>query len=376
MKRLTLSLLAALLPLAASAETLVYIGTDTGGASRGIYVSTLDETTGTLSTPRLAAAIGNPGFLAIHPGKPLVYSVASRRAADGSWIEEVAAFAVQPDAGLQLINTRPAEGGGPCHVSLDASGRVLLLANYGGGNVVSYPIRQDGGIGPSVSSFQHQGSGIHPRRQEKPHPHAITPGPTQTRAYVPDLGIDKVMIYRLDAAAARLAPNLPGHAATEAGGGPRHMAFHPSGRWAYVGLELSSRVQAFRVDAATGALEPFEAHSSLPPGAAAEGNTNAEILVHESGRFLYVSNRGHDSIATFAIDPQTGSLRFVDATPSGGRTPRSFGLVPGGRFLVAANQNGGLVTVFRIDAERGTLTPVGDGVRVDRPQHVRFLVRP
>jgi len=375
MLRLALALTATLLPLAVAAETLVYIGTDTGGSSQGIYVATLDEATGALSAPRLAAAIGNPGFLVIHPGKPRIYSVAGSRAADGSWREEVAAFSVQADGSLTLLNVQPSEGSGPCHVAVDASGRVLLLANYGGGNVVSYPILDDGSLGPAASTMRHEGAGIHPQRQQQPHPHAIYPGPTQTRAYVPDLGIDQIRIYGLDAASGQLTPHLPGHAATEPGGGPRHLAFSPDGRDVYVALELTSRVQGYRVDASTGALQAFGAWSSLPPGASAEGNTAAEILVHPSGRFLYVSNRGHDSIAVFAIAPQDGSLRFVEATASGGRTPRSFGLAPGGRFLVAANQNGGNVTTFRIDPERGTLAPTGREVQIDRPKHVRFLRR-
>lgn len=372
---LAAALLASLLPLTVAAETLVYVGTDTGGESRGIYVSTLDDATGALSTPRLAAAVGNPGFLAVHPSKPLVYSVAGNRAADGTWRDEVVAFAVQQDGSLVRINAQPAGGSGPCHIAVDASGRVLLLANYSGGNVVSYPLLDDGSLGPAASTFQHEGAGPNLRRQHKPHPHAIYPGPTQTRAYVPDLGIDKVMIYRLDATSGRLAPHTPTHATTEPGGGPRHLAFHPNGRFAYVALELTSRVQAYRVDVATGALQAFETHSSLPPDARSDGNTNAEILVHENGRFLYVSNRGHDSIAVFAIDAQTGSLRFVETTATGGRTPRSFGLVPGGRLLVAANQNGGNVTVFRIDAERGTLSRTDGQASIDRPQHVRFLRR-
>ncbi len=375
MKRTALALIAAMLSVAVAAETLVYVGTDTGGESRGIYVATLDEASGVVSAPRLAAAVGNPGFLAVHPARPLLYSVAGSRGADGAWREEVVAFSVRDDGSLALINAQPSGGGGPCHISIDASGRVLLLANYGGGNVVSYPIRADGSLGPAASVVQHEGAGVNRQRQEKPHPHAIYPDPTQTRAYVPDLGIDKVMIYRLDAASGRLSPNTPDHAATEAGGGPRHLAFHPNGRFAYVVLELTSRVAAYRVDATTGALQAFELHSSLPPDARPDGNTTAEVLVHENGRFLYVSNRGHDSIAVFAIDPQTGSLRFVEVTPTGGRTPRSFGLVPGGRLLLAANQNGGNVTTFRIDPERGTLSRTGGELHIDRPKHVRFMRR-
>ena len=377
MKKLALALIASLLPIATPAETLAYFGTSTGGDSRGIYVSTFDESTGALSPPRLAAAIGNPGFLALHPSKPLVYSVAASQAADGAWKEEVAAFAMQPDGSLALLNTQPSGGSGPCHVSVDASGRVLLLANYNGGTVASYPIADDGRLGPAASTLQHQGASVNPQRQKEPHPHGIYPRQTQTGtlAYVPDLGLDKVMIYRLDTASGRLSPHTPAHASTEPGGGPRHMAFHPNGRYAYVNLELTSRVAAYRVDAATGALEGFQVLPSLPAGVQVDGNSTAEILVHPGGRFLYVSNRGHDSIAVFAIDPQDGSLRFVEATPTGGRTPRNFGIVPGGRFLVAANQNGGNVTVFRIDAERGTLTRTGSEVAIDRPTYVRFMQR-
>lgn len=373
MKNAALALSAALLSLAAAAETLVYVGTDTGGQSKGIYVATLDETSGALSPPRLAAAIGNPGFLAVHPSKPLLYSVAAGKAADGAWKEEVAAFAVQPDGSLTLLNTQPSGGSGPCHISIDASGRVLLLANYNGSNVVSYPIAVDGSIGPAASTVQHEGASINAQRQTRPHPHGIYPGPTQAFAYVPDLGIDKVMIHRLDVASGRLTPHM--HATTEPGGGPRHLAFHPNGRYAYVNLELTSRVAAYRVDAASGALAGFQVLSTLPAGVKLEGNTTAEILVHPGGRFLYVSNRGHDSIAVFTINQQDGSLRFVETTPTGGRTPRSFGIVPGGRFLLVANQNGHTVTVFRIDPERGTLSPAGAAVAVDRPNHVRFLRR-
>ncbi|PTT76400.1 6-phosphogluconolactonase, partial [Pelomonas sp. HMWF004] len=255
-------MISALLPIASPAETLAYFGTNTGGTSQGIYVSTLDEVTGALSPPRLAAAIGNPGFLAMHPSKPLVYAVTAGQAADGSWKEEVAAFAVQPDGRLSLLNTQPSGGNGPCHISVDASGRVLLLANYNGGNVVSFALSGDGRLGPAASTVQHEGSSVNPQRQKAPHPHGIYPDPTQTRAYAPDLGLDQVLIYRLDAASGRLSPNEPAHATTEPGGGPRHMAFHPNGRYAYVNLELTSRVAAYRLDAATGALEGFQVLST------------------------------------------------------------------------------------------------------------------
>jgi len=376
MKKLSLPLIAALLPFAVAAETLAYFGTDTGGASKGIYVSTFDEATGALSQPRLAAAIGNPGFLTMHPGKPIVYSVTGARTADGAWKEDVAAFVMQQDGSLVLLNTRPSEGNGPCHITVDASGRVLLLANYNDGSVASYPIRDDGSLGPAASTIRHVGASVHPQRQAGPHPHGIFPGPTGSHAYAVDLGLDKVVIYRLDAASARLTPNEPAHTATEPGGGPRHLAFHPNGRYAYVNLEITYRVAAHRVDAATGALEGFQVISSLAPGESLEGNSTAEIAVHPNGRFLYVSNRGHDSIAVFAINPEDGSLRFMETTPSGGRQPRHFALSPDGRFLLAANQRSGNVTVLRIDPERGTLAATGAKVAVDRPSHVLFAKRP
>jgi len=375
MKKLALPLIAALLPIATSAETLAYFGTDTGGESKGIYVFTFDEATGALSQPRLAAVIGNPGFLAMHPGKPVVYSVAGARIADGAWKEDVAAFALQQDGSLVLLNTQPSQSSGPCHISVDAGGRVLLLANYNGGTVVSYPIHDDGSLGPAASTVQHQGSSVNPRRQTSPHPHGIHPDPTGSYVYAVDLGMDQVVIYRLDATTGRLTPGRPAHTTTEPGGGPRHLAFHPNGRYAYVNLEITSRVAAYRVDAATGALQGFQVVSSLPPGVIVEGNSTAEIMVHPNGRFLYVSNRGHDSIAVFAISPEDGSLRFIEATPTGGRQPRHFSLSPDARFLVAANQNSGNVTVFRIDAERGTLSRTDGEVVVDRPTYVGFVRR-
>jgi 6-phosphogluconolactonase len=370
-----MALVSGLLPSAVAAEMLLYVGTETAGASRGIYVSTFDETTGALSSPRLAAAIGNPSFLAVHPRRAVLYSVAAQWAADGSSKEEVAAFAVQPDGTLRPINSRPSGGSGPCHIAVDAGGRVLLLANYNGGNIVSYPILDDGSLGPAVSTVRHEGSSVNRSRQSDPHPHGIYPGPDQTRVYVPDLGIDKVMIHRLDPASGRLGPNRPGSAPAEPGGGPRHLAFHPSGRYAYVNLETTSRVAAYRVDAASGGMEGFQVVSSLPPGTLAETNSTAEIMVHPDGRFLYVSNRGHDSIAVFAIDAQDGSLRWIDATSSGGRMPRSFAIDPGGRFLVAAHLDSGKVSVFRIDPQRGTLTPAGHEVAIDRAAYVRLLPR-
>lgn len=375
MKALALALMGTLLPVVAGAETLAYIGTETSGSSQGIYVASVDEATGALSAPRLAATIANPGFLALHPAKHWLYAVTESQAADGGRTEAVAAFAVLADGRLELLNTQPAGGSGPCHLAVDASGRVLLLANYNGGNVVAYPLGPDGRIGPATSTMQHAGASVDPQRQTRPHPHGIYPDPSQTRAYVPDLGLDKVLIYQLDPATGRLAPNSPPHAITEPGGGPRHMAFHPSGRYAYVNLEMSSRVAAYRLDAATGAMTSMQVLSTLPPGVTVRGNSTAETLVHPSGRFLYVSNRGHDSIAVFAINEQDGTLRFIETTPTGGRTPRSFSLSPDGRWLVAGNQNSGSVSLFRVDSASGLLAAVGSGVGIDRPSFVMLMQR-
>jgi 6-phosphogluconolactonase len=354
----------------------VYFGTYTRpGASKGIYLSQFDMETGKLSDPVLAAETTNPSFLALHPTRPLVYAVGEMGSFDGKKTGAVSAFARDPASGkLTLLNQQSTQNTGPCHVTVDPSGRCVLVANYGGGSVASLPIKNDGSLGEAVSHMQHSGSSVDQRRQKGPHAHSIQVDPTGRFAVSPDLGIDKVMIYRLDPAAAKLAPNDPPFAAVPPGSGPRHFAFHPNGRFAYVINEMLSTVTAFRYDSQRGALDSIETVSTLPKGFDGP-NTTAEVQVHPSGKFVYGSNRGHDSIAIFAVDQETGKLKHLGNQPSQGRTPRNFGIDPTGTFLLAAHQDSNNVVVFRIDAKTGRLSPAGHSILVHMPVCVKFLVQ-
>jgi 6-phosphogluconolactonase len=350
----------------------VYIGTYTRGASKGIYLAQLDTATGKLDTPVLAAEAKNPSFLAIHPNRRFLYAVGELGNFEGKPAGAVGAFAFEESGKLRPLNQQSSGGAGPCHLVVDPSGRNVLVANYSGGSVACLPIRDDGSLGPATSFIQHEGSSVDPRRQKGPHAHSINLDAAGRFAFVPDLGLDKVLIYRLDAAAGKLAPNAPPFARLDPGAGPRHFAFHPNGRYAYVINEMASTVTAFSYDAARGALKPLQTVSTLPGGF--EGNnTTAEVVVHPSGRFLYGSNRGHDSIAVFSIDPATGKLAPLGHTSTRGRTPRNFNLDPTGTWLLAANQSTDNVAVFRVDARTGKLRPTGQSVTVGAPVCIEML---
>ncbi len=351
----------------------VYFGTYTRGDSEGIYVSLLDLASGELSSPVLAAQAVNPAFLAIHPKQPWLYSVGEVGDFAGRRSGAVYAFRIDPPTGmLTLINEQPSGGTGACHASLDRTGRFLLVANYGGGNASVLPIEADGRLGDATAFVQHEGSSVDPRRQTAPHAHAAYVDPENRFALVVDLGLDRVMMYRFDAQHGTLAAHDPPWVAVNPGAGPRHFAFHPQGRFGYVINELQSSVTAFAYDAAQGSFEELQTISTLPAGFQ-DDNTTAEILVHPSGRFLYGSNRGHDSIAVFAIDPEHGRLQAVQHQATGGRTPRNFGIDPTGQFLLAANQASDNVVVFRIDASTGQLKATGHQIQVPTPVCVRMV---
>lgn len=352
----------------------VYVGTYTGrGGARGIELLRLDPASGDLVPAGTAAEAANPSFLAIHPSRRYLYAVSEVGEFEGRKTGVVGAFAIDPATGaLRLVNRQSSEGTGPCHVSVDPSGRCVLVANYGGGSVAAFPIKADGGLGPAGSSIQHRGSGPHPRRQEGPHAHCIVPDPGGRFAFAADLGLDKVLVYRLDAAAAELRPHEPPSVSVDPGSGPRHFAFHPGGKWAYVINELSSTVTAFRYDAARGMLEPFQTVSTLPADFKGS-NSTAEVVVSPDGRTLYGSNRGHDSLAVFRIDATDGRLTAAGHVSTGGKTPRNFAIAPGGRWLLAANQNSDSIVVFRVDPETGGLAPAGRSVQVPKPVCIRFL---
>jgi 6-phosphogluconolactonase len=349
-----------------------YVGTYTSGASQGIYVGQLDLTSGGLRLEGVAAQTKNPSFLAIHPNRRFLYAVGEIGDFAGKRTGAVSAFRIVPATGrLELLNQQSSGGSGPCHVSVDSSGRNALVANYGGGSVAVLPIRQDGNLEPATAFIQHQGAGVNPRRQQGPHAHSINLDAANRFALVADLGLDKILIYRFDAAAGTLAANEPAWASVAAGAGPRHFAFHPNGKFAYVINELHSTLTAFQYDAARGVLAQVQTVSTLP--APVEGNSTAEVQVHPSGRFVYGSNRGHDSIAVFAVDADSGRLTLVEHEPTQGQTPRNFGLDPSGQFLLACNQNSGTIVSFRIAAETGELTPTGHQLDVPAPVCVKFL---
>jgi len=237
---------------------------------------------------------------------------------------------------------------------------------YGTGSIIARAIGEDGRLGEATAFIAHRGHSVHPKRQTGPHAHSVNLDAANRFAFVADLGLDKVMVYRFDAGAGTLAPHDPPWAAMEPGSGPRHFAFHPSGRFAYVLNEMGSSVTAMAYDAAAGALTPIHTASALPKDFDGD-NTGAEVAVHPSGRFLYSSNRGHDSIAIFAIDAGTGRLRPVGHASTRGKRPRHFAVDPSGRFLLAANRNSNNVVIFRIDGESGRLEPTGGVAEVPGP---------
>jgi 6-phosphogluconolactonase len=354
-------------------KATVYIGTYTRGNSKGIYVARLDLATGKLTPAELAAEVVNPSFLTLHPSQPLVYAIGEIGNFAGGKSGAVSAFARDAKTGkLTLLNQQSSKGNGPCHVTVDRTGKNVLVANYGSGSVACLPIKEDGSLGEATSFIQHEGSGPNPKRQQGPHAHSINVDAANRFAIAADLGLDKLLVYRFDAAAGKLTPNDPPFMATAPGAGPRHFASHPGGRYAYAINELNSTVTALSYDAERGVLNPLQSISTLPEGFSGN-STTAEVQVHPSGKFVYGSNRGHDSIAAFAVDAATGKLRFVAHEPTQGKTPRNFGIDPGGRYLLAANQDGNNVVVFRIDTQTGKLAPTGSSIEVTAPVCVKIL---
>jgi 6-phosphogluconolactonase len=349
-----------------------YFGTYTGEKSRGIYVSRFDAVSGRLSTPELAAEIANPAFLAVHPNRPLLYAVNELSSFQDQPGGAVSAFAIDPATGkLTLLNQESTRGGGPCHLTVDPAGKAVLVANYGGGSIGALPIQAGGDVGPLRTFVQHTGSSVNPRRQTAPHAHGIYVDAANRFVFVPDLGIDQVLVYRWDPATIALQPHEPPAVRLAAGAGPRHFAFHPNGQVAYAINELLNTITVFAYDTAAGSLREIQTIATLP-GDFDGQNSTAEIVVHPSGRFLYGSNRGHDSLAIYAIDPGHGRLTLLGHEPTRGRTPRSFGVDPTGTWLLVANQNSDNVVGFRLNGETGRLEATGQEVTVPAPVCVVF----
>lgn len=357
------------------APIYVYVGTYTrpGGRAEGIYVYRMDPTSGDLTPAHTVPDVVNPSFLTLDPHHRYLYAVNEVPELDGQKTGAVSAFAVnQQSGGLTFLNRQASGGTGPCHLSVEQTARYVLVANYDGGSVAMLPILGDGRLGPASCVIQHTGSSVNPQRQREAHAHSITVDPTSRYAIVADLGMDQVLVYRLDLEGGRLIPNDPPGVRVEPGAGPRHFAFHPDGRYGYLINELGSTMTAFAYDSSRGTLQPLQTLSTLP--ADFQGtNYCADVHVHPSGRFVYGSNRGHDSIVVYRIDESTGRLSLIGHTATGGRTPRNFALEPSGRFLFAANQNSDTIVTFRIDSTTGQLTPTGQITEVPTPVCVQVI---
>lgn len=350
----------------------VYFGTYTRGDSEGVYVASFDTRTGELGEPTLAGEAVNPSFVAIHPNGRFLYAVGEISEFEGQKTGGVTAFSIDRATGkLTKLNAQSSGGAGPCHVICD--GENVLVANYGGGSVAALPVQEDGSLGKATSFVQHTGSSVNPRRQEGPHAHSINLDAAGKHAVVADLGLDQLLVYEYDADAGTLTANDPPSLASPPGSGPRHFAFHPNGRFAYANLEISLEVLAMTYDAETGTFTKVGIHSTWPEGDTREGGSTAETRVHPNGRFVYVSNRGNDSIAAFRVNEKTGDLTPIGHTSTGGKTPRNFNLSPDGKWILAANQSSSNVVVLGVDPETGQLKPTGREVSVGNPVCIRFL---
>ncbi|MSU65659.1 MAG: lactonase family protein [Opitutus sp.] len=356
-------------------DTLAYVGTYTRGQSKGIYLFRVQSGNGgvTFVPLGLAAETASPSFLAVDAKRRLLFAVNEVSEYEGKASGSVSAFSIDPATGkLTLVNQRPSIGAGPCHLLLTPDGRSLIVANYGSGSVTVLRVELDGRLGETTAFVQHAGKSVHPTRQVGPHAHSITMDPAGRNVFVCDLGLDQVLTYRFDAQKGTLTAAEPAFTSIKAGSGPRHMAFRPDGKFAYVINEMSSTIVAMAYDATAGRLTEVQTVSTLPAGFDGKSST-AEIAVHASGKFLYGSNRGHDSLAKFAIDPAKGTLSYVAHQSSGGKTPRNFGLDPTGKFLAIANQDTGNILICGIDAATGRLQPAAATIEAPMPVCVVFL---
>jgi 6-phosphogluconolactonase len=356
---------------------IVYIGTYTPAEAPsaddvdGIFVYRLDMASGALDKLSATAGLTNPSYLAIDPKGRYLYAVQEMEAHANQPGGAVSGFAIDPHtSALKPINTQPTHGIHPCYVSLDQSGRWLMAANYSSGSICVLPLEEGGALGPATATLQHSGSSVNPERQAGPHAHSIMVDPGNRFVLAADLGLDQIVVYQLDAKRGSLTEHH--RADLRPGAGPRHLTFHPSGRYLYCMNELDSSITVFDYDAAQGTLRELQTVSALPDDFSGS-NSGADIHVHPNGRYLYSSNRGHDSIAIFALDDTTGLLQPSGHVATGGRTPRNFAIDPTGTFLFAANQATDTVVSFRIDRATGGLTPTGLVTEVPRPVCVRIV---
>ncbi len=354
-------------------KMLVYIGTYTTKGSKGIYLCELNMQTGELTSKGAVATTPNPTFLAVAPNHKYLYAANEIDNFQGKKAGAVSAWAIQPKTGaLQFINDASTKGDGPCHVSVDNKGQYVFAANYGAGSVTAMPVEKNGGVGAATGFDQHTGTSVDPQRQEGPHGHSIYIDSANHFVYTADLGLDKVFVYHFDSQNGTFTPNDPPFAMVPPGSGPRHVAFHPNGKFAYVINEMKSTLTSMTWDPKAGTMQEIETVSTVPEGNTVS-NSTAEVFMHPNGKFLYGSNRGHNSIAIFSVDGTTGKVKLIDNQSSEGKTPRSFNLDPTGTFLLAANQDTDNVVVFRVNQQTGALTPTGHSVHLSMPVCIVYM---
>lgn len=355
-----------------SRNPIVFIGTYTeheGSLSKGIHIYRLNLSSGELTFQQEATGILNPSYLDIHPEKKSLYAVNEVQSFAGQDGGGVSAFSMDPASGeLELLNARSSRGKDPCYISIEQTGQFALVANYSSGNAAMLPIQADGRLGPATDVVRHSGSSVHPERQTEPYAHSIVPDPTNRFAIVADLGADKLVIYEMDLENGKL--NKHTEVKVKPGSGPRHSIFHPNGPYLYLFNELNSTLIVFRYDSDGGRLEEVQTISTLPPGYEGE-SLGADLHIY--GKYLYASNRRHDTIAWFLIDENSGQLSYEGEVPSGGKVPRGFAIDPSGRFLLAAHERSDNVVVFQIDLATGKPIETGHEARVSHPVCVKFI---
>jgi 6-phosphogluconolactonase len=357
-----------------SENMLLYVGTYTEKGSEGIYVFNFNLKTGALTKLHAVKDVVQPSYLVVNKSRTYLYAVNELVEYEGKKSGSVSAFAIDQKSGnLSLINRQPSLGDAPCHISITDNEKFVLVANYLGGNVSVYPIETDGKLGVSVDLVQHTGFGANKERQEAAHAHSINLDNKNRFAIAADLGIDKVMIYQFDDKTGKLTPNsAQPFFQTQAGAGPRHFAFHQNGKFAFVINELTSSITSFAFDENRGMLSELQTISTLPKTFSG-ANTCADIHISPNGKFLYGTNRGHNSLAVFKIDEKTGKLKFVQHQSTGGKTPRNFTISPNGKFLLAANQNSDSINVFKVNEKSGKLTATANSATVSMPVCLKFI---
>lgn len=353
-------------------DRILYVGTyTTSGKSEGIYLYGMDNVDGTLTRYNAFKSV-NPSFLAINRRRRFLYAVNEV----GNYLDKdkpsgaVSAFAIDENFNLRLVNEQATLGADPCHLTIDRRGKTLLVANYTGGSITTFPLRTDGTIGMATEVKQHEGSSVK-EQQQGPHAHCVILDRSERHALAADLGIDKVMVYRFDHATGRLTPGQQPWAKLQPGAGPRHLTLHPNGRYLYVINELDSTLTAFKYNGVSGTLTQIETVSTLPQDFSGVSYC-ADVHVSPSGRFLYGSNRGHNTIVVFEIDQRTGKLKQLEHVSTEGKWPRNFAIDPSGRFLLVANQHTDNIVTFSIDAKTGRLTPTGQTTEIPAPVCLKF----